>query len=159
IQNGLDLSRLRERARGLTPAKARKRLGLPDGEVALVLVGTVCERKNQHILLEGLSKTPVSIANRVRVFIVGDRANPYSIRLHQRLADLPAEWRSRIEIVTETNQPYLYFLAGDVALCTSLRESYPRVVLEAMALGLPLITTSVFGIAEQASEGVNALFF
>lgn len=159
IQNGLDLSRLNERAGGLTRVEARKRLRLTDEEVALVLVGTVCERKNQHVLLDGLSKAPVSLAKRVRVFIVGDRPNPYSTALHQRLADLPVEWRSRIEIVAETDRPYLYFLAADISLCTSLRESYPRVVLEAMALGLPLITTSVFGIAEQACEGVNALFF
>lgn len=159
IQNGLDLTRLRERSRGATRLKAREQLGLLDEEVALVLVGTVCERKNQHILLEALSEIPVSIASRVRVFIVGDRPNPYSVQLHQKLARLPAGWRSRIEIIKETDQPYLYFLAADIALCTSLRESYPRVVLEAMALGLPLITTPVFGIAEQAGKDVNALFF
>jgi len=33
------------------------------------------------------------------------------------------------------------------------------VVLEAMAYGLPIITTPVFGIREQVREGVNALFY
>lgn len=159
IQNGLDLTRLQERSRGLTRGQARERLGLKNEEVALVLLGTVCERKNQHILLEALSKVPATLAGRIRVFIVGDRASPYSVLLHQMLATLPVQWRTRIEVVAETDQPYLYYTAGDIALCTSLRESYPRVVLEAMALGLPLITTPVFGITEQASKGVNALYF
>jgi len=53
----------------------------------------------------------------------------------------------------------LYFRAADIALCTSRIESYPRVILEAMACGLPIITTSVFGIAEQVREEVNALFY
>jgi glycosyltransferase involved in cell wall biosynthesis len=159
IQNGLDLTRLQTRTRGQTRETARRQLGIADNEAALVLVGTVCERKNQRILVEALAQMPISLAARVRVFIVGDRESPYSQLLHSDRAGLPAEWRARVEIVPETDQPYLYFLAGDVSLCSSLRESYPRVVLEAMALGLPLVTTPVFGITEQARAEVNALFF
>jgi glycosyltransferase involved in cell wall biosynthesis len=38
-------------------------------------------------------------------------------------------------------------------------ESYPRVILEAMAHALPIVTTPVFGIREQVREGVNGLFY
>ena len=38
-------------------------------------------------------------------------------------------------------------------------ESFPRVVLEAMAYELPIVTTPVYGIAEQVREGVNAMFY
>ena len=44
-------------------------------------------------------------------------------------------------------------------LCTSRLESYPRVILEAMAFGLPIVTTDVFGIKEQVQENVNALIY
>lgn len=159
IQNGLDLSRLKARMGGLTRAAARRQLGLIDGEVALVLVGTVCERKNQRVLLSAIAQMPVALAANVRVFIVGDRDNPYSRMLHEDRVALPTDWKERVVIVPETDQPYLYFCAADISVCTSLRESYPRVVLEAMALGLPLVTTPVFGIAEQAHANVNALFF
>jgi glycosyltransferase involved in cell wall biosynthesis len=33
------------------------------------------------------------------------------------------------------------------------------VILEAMAAGLPIITTPVYGIAEQVRENINALFY
>jgi len=44
-------------------------------------------------------------------------------------------------------------------VCTSRIESYPRVTLEAMYYGLPLVTTPVFGITEQVREGINAFFY
>ena len=43
--------------------------------------------------------------------------------------------------------------------CTSRIESYPLVIMEAMAAGLPIITTPVFGIAEQVQPSVNALIY
>jgi glycosyltransferase involved in cell wall biosynthesis len=159
IQNGLDLTRIRQRSQGLTRRMSRIKLGLNDDDVALTLVGTVCERKNQKVLIEAISNLPSILAHRVRVFIVGDRDSDYSKQLHLAIRNLPKEWQERIVVIAETDQPYLYFLAADVAICTSIRESYPRVVLEAMAFGLPLVTTSVYGIAEQAAENMNALYF
>jgi glycosyltransferase involved in cell wall biosynthesis len=159
IQNGLDLTRIRQRAQGLTRRMSRLKLGLHEDEIVLSLVGTVCERKNQKILIEAISHLPSTLAPRIRVFIVGDRDSDYSKQLHIAIRNLPEEWNERIEVIDETDQPYLYFFAADVAICTSIRESYPRVVLEAMAFGLPLVTTSVYGIAEQAAENTNALFF
>jgi glycosyltransferase involved in cell wall biosynthesis len=49
--------------------------------------------------------------------------------------------------------------AADVFVCTSRIECFPRVNLEAMHLGLPLITTPVFGVPEQVFDGVNGLYY
>jgi glycosyltransferase involved in cell wall biosynthesis len=64
-----------------------------------------------------------------------------------------------LHIVPETRQADRYYRAADLFLCTSKLESYPRVILEAMAYGLPILTTPVFGIREQVREGINALFY
>ena len=90
---------------------------------------------------------------------MGDRAGPYSDQLHAEARALDRGLRARLAIVPETGKPYGYLQAADIALCCSRIESYPRVTLEAMALGLPLITTPAFGIAEQVRDGVNALFY
>jgi glycosyltransferase involved in cell wall biosynthesis len=53
----------------------------------------------------------------------------------------------------------LYYRAADIFVCTSKIESFPRVILEAMAYELPIITTPAYGIREQVRPGVNGLFY
>ena len=51
------------------------------------------------------------------------------------------------------------YAAADMFVCTSRIESAPRVLLEAMAFNLPIVSTSVFGIPEMVKDGVNALLY
>src|SRR5262249_24321218 len=67
--------------------------------------------------------------------------------------------RSRIDIVPESSDVALFYAAADVFVCTSKMESFPRVILEALAARLPIITTPVFGISEQVEDEVSALFY
>ena len=125
----------------------------------LLLLGTVCERKGQHDLAQALALLPGAVATRTRTFFVGDRESEYQRTLHTMIGKLSDERRARVTIVPETDDVARYFLAADVFVCTSRVESYPRVILEAMAWGLPIVTTPVFGIREQVREGVNGLFY
>ena len=159
IHSTLDLDRLRERSARWHRVTARAELGISENEITLLLVGTVCERKGQLDLLRSLRLLPAELMSRLRVFFVGDRDGPYSMQLRAEANSLPANISSRVVIVAETHDPYLYFHASDVAVCCSRIESYPRVVLEAMAFDLPLVTTPVFGIAEQVQNEVNGLFY
>ena len=62
-------------------------------------------------------------------------------------------------MIEETSDPALYYGAADMFICCSRIESFPRVILEAMAAKLPIITTPVYGIAEQVKENESALFY
>jgi O-antigen biosynthesis protein len=159
IHNGLDRTRLAAETAGHDRAGARAELGLARDDVALLLLGTVCERKGQHDFPRALARLDHLIAPRVRAFIVGDRPSAYSLGLRALVDALPAERRRRVETVAETDDVGRYLLAADAFVCTSRVESYPRVILEAMAFGLPIVTTPVFGIREQVREGVNGLFY
>jgi glycosyltransferase involved in cell wall biosynthesis len=159
IRNALNPARLQWRMGFHDRGTARAKLRVSDTDVAFVLLGTVCERKGQLDLVRAFELLPEALASQTRVVIVGDRRSVYSEQLHQAANALPPDRAERFVIVPETGEPYLYFHAADVALCCSRIESYPRVVLEAMAFGLPIITTPVFGIAEQVQNGVNALFY
>ena len=68
-------------------------------------------------------------------------------------------YRDRVHIVAETHEIVRYYQAADIFVCTSRVESFPRVILEAMAFGLPVISTRVFGVVEQVREGVNAMLY
>jgi len=63
-----------------------------------------------------------------------------------------------IRIVPETEELYWYYRASDIFVFTSLMECYPISIIEAMAFGLPVITTPCYGVKEQVRD-VNGLFF
>jgi O-antigen biosynthesis protein len=159
IHNGLDREQFAAALGEWPRAAARRRLELAADEVMILLLGTVCERKGQLDLVEAMARLNEDCAGHVRCVIVGDRAGQYSERLRASLGQLPADRRARVTIVAETSEVAPFYAAADLFVCTSRIESYPRVILEAMAAGLPIITTPVYGISEQVRESVNALFY
>ena len=159
IHNGLDRSRIDAQVRVWSKQTARSLVKAMDHEVVLLLLGTVCVRKGQQDLIHALGRLNFTAQQQIRCFIVGDRPGEYSQQLHELVKRLPNELRSRIHIVPETKETSPYYRAADVFVCTSRLESYPRVILEAMAYGLAIVTTPVFGIREQVWEGENAVFY
>ncbi|WP_293330665.1 glycosyltransferase [Microcoleus sp. CAWBG58] len=156
IHNGLDLSKLENSENS---EDARNTLGVAAEDVVLLLLGTVCERKGQQDLVQALSLLPEKWHNKIRCFIVGDRPSIYSNKLAEMVNALPEELRQRVTVVPETGEPGKYYKAADIFVCTSRVESFPRVILEAMACDLPIITSPVFGIKEQVRPGINGLFY
>ncbi|MEG5062249.1 glycosyltransferase [Microcoleus sp. B3-A4] len=156
IHNGLDLSKLENSDNS---ELARKTLGVAAEDVVILLLGTVCERKGQQDLVKALSLLPDKWHNKIRCFIVGDRPSIYSNKLADLVGELPEELRERVTVVPETGETGKYYKAADIFVCTSRVESFPRVILEAMACDLPIVTSPVFGIKEQVRPGINGLFY
>ena len=125
----------------------------------VVLVGTVCERKGQLDFVRAIPLLAAELGRRLRFFIVGDRPSSYSDRLHEEAAGCRRVFAIVSSSCRRLGEPHRFMRAADIAVCSSRVESYPRVTLEAMAFGLPLITTPVFGIAEQVRDDVNGLFY
>jgi O-antigen biosynthesis protein len=159
IHTGLDRKRF-ETPIGKQPRDlARRKLNISTTEQAVLIVGTVCERKGQIDLVKAVGHLNERLAKRIRCLIVGDRPSVYSEHLRQTVKALPFSRRSRIKIIPETSDVARYYLAADIFVCCSRIESFPRVILEALAMGLPIVTTPVFGIAEQVQDKVSALFY
>ncbi|MGB3510427.1 MAG: glycosyltransferase [Microcoleaceae cyanobacterium] len=159
VHNGLDLQLLKKAAAKWSRQEARSALGVKKDEIVILLLGTVCERKGQHDLVKALSFIPPAERQKIKYFLVGDRPNLYSLKLHELLAELPEKIQQRVEIVKETPETAKYYQAADIFVCTSRVESFPRVILEAMAYNLPIVTTPVFGIVEQVKPNINGLFY
>jgi GT2 family glycosyltransferase/glycosyltransferase involved in cell wall biosynthesis len=159
VRNGLDRDRFEATLARWPREAARRHLDLGEDSLAVLILGTVCDRKGQLDLIEALGHLDEGSALRVTGIIVGDRPGPYSERLHAARRSLGEPMRSRIRIIPETSDVAPYYSAADLFVCSSRIESFPRVILEAMAVGLPIITTPVFGIREQVQENINALFY
>jgi glycosyltransferase involved in cell wall biosynthesis len=66
------------------------------------------------------------------------------------LADLLAQLnRPNLVVHPATPDYFPYYAAADLFVCSTYEESSPRVILEAMACGTPILSSSVQGIPEQ----------
>ena len=159
IHNGINLNRLPLRNDATERARCRTALELEAGSIAILCVGTLCDRKGQMDLVEAFAVLPEAISSRVQMLLVGDDRGNYAQAIKDRCRSLPVSVRGGIRIIPPTESIASFYAAADVFVLSSKVESFPRVVLEAMAFGLPIITTPVFGVLEQVVEGENASFY
>lgn len=159
IHNGINLNRFPSRNNAAERVRCRNVLGLEAGTIAILCVGTLCDRKGQMDLVEAFKSLPEAIAKRVQILLVGDDRDSYADAIKDRCHSLLPNVGSGIRIFPPTETIACFYAAADLFVLSSKVESFPRVVLEAMAFGLPIITTPVFGVLEQVVEGENALFY
>lgn len=158
IYNGFDDELMQERV-PYSREEAREKLGLAEGDVFAIMIGTVCERKGQHDLIKAINQLSSQAMENSYFAIVGDRESDYSHELHALHQQLPEAIQQKVSIVQETRDIGLYYAAADIFTCCSRVESFPRVIQEAMHCGLAIVTTPVFGIKEQVKDKVSALFY
>lgn len=158
IHNALNLDRFAEQMSG-DKALVRRSFRWSANEVVFLCVGTLCERKGQQDALQALEKIADHLKVDVRLVFVGDPSGRYGQA--QQLFALRFQGCDRIRICFEASTANIgnYYLAADAFLLCSRVESYPRVVLEALAFALPIISTPVFGVVEQIPDPADAFFY
>lgn len=121
-----------------------------DGKT-LICVGRMTEEKGHADLLEALaiteSRWPAS-AEPLRVQLIGD--GPLRPQLEAMWSRSPH--RHRLEFVGRQANPAPAIAAADALILPSRFEGLPNVVLEAMALGTPVIATRAGGTVELQRE-------
>jgi glycosyltransferase involved in cell wall biosynthesis len=153
----IDLARIDAFRAAHRREELRARLGLSPHQRLVINVGTVCERKGQHLFARAVDllwQTAPGLAADAVFLMIGGRDTPYDRELVDFLARLH---RPNLRVLPETGDVYPYYGAADLFACSSYEESFPRVVLEAMAFGVPIVSTGVHGIPEMARAGQEAL--
>ena len=152
LASWIDLERIERFAAQHDKAALRRKHGLNADAVLVVNIGSVCERKGQHVYVRAIDQFRKEHAARyagqkpVDFLIVGGRAGIYLESLQQDLELLGL--RETVRIIDETPDIYDFYRLADVLVCTSFEESFPRVLLEAMAFRVPIVSTDVNGIPE-----------
>ena len=139
VHNGVDPSSFR-----LQPDRQKNRLelGIPQGPV-LVTIGRLTEQKGHQYLLAALSGLLDTWPELCCLF-VGEGEQHETL---QRLAqDLGVERACRFVGVREDIADIL--AAATLCVLPSLSEGFPFVLLEALAMGCPVVATSVNGVPE-----------
>lgn len=152
IPNGISQARFAKEI-GTPKLDARKELGLPQDAVIALCVGTINTRKGQRELVEWFATLAPEVRDRAHLVFLGAVQNVH-LRDFRRVADsLPEEIQSRITVIEATPQVSLYYRAADICLLNSTSEAYPRCIVEALCFGLPVLSTRVFGVNEQVTNG------
>src|SRR5437763_1006561 len=122
----------------------RKTLGVPDSAVVFLLVGSGYARKGVARAIAALSRVP----GNPYLFVVGrDKARGRYKRLAQQLG--VAE---RVALLGPQEDPRPFFGAADAFVLPTSYDPCPNAALEAMACGLPLMTSIKCGAAELVLE-------
>lgn len=126
-------------------------LGIPDNAFVLSFCALGhFERKGLRFVLEALAALPDRSA--VYLVVVGGSAS--EVREYQHLADqLQVSATVRFVGLQSDIRPFLW--SSHVFVFPSAYEGFALACLQAVAAGLPLITTSINGIEEFILDGVN----
>jgi glycosyltransferase involved in cell wall biosynthesis len=122
----------------------------------LVCVGRLCEQKGQLLLVEACSKLAAKGVD-FELVLAGDGEMRPAIEALIKQHSLGAKititgWISSQQVRDE-------ILASRAMVLPSFAEGLPVVIMEAMALQRPVITTYVAGIPELVSHGENGWLF
>lgn len=135
----------------------RAELGIGPDELLVCNIGTVSDRKGQHTFARAVDllwRRHPALAAKTKFILLGGRQTPFYTMLDDVLRDLA---RPNLVVHPETTDYLRYYLAADLFVCSSYEESSPRVVLEAMALGTPILATAVHGIPELVRPELEAM--
>lgn len=132
IYNPVNLSKFTE----IIPAKS-------DNITVLIIVARLCSQKNHKLLLEAFSMAIKECKN-IQLKIVGDGTLKNELVEYANNLGIS----EKIEFLGQRDDiPYL-LKSSDIFVLSSLWEGLPLSVLEAMAAGLPIISTDVGGIKD-----------
>jgi glycosyltransferase involved in cell wall biosynthesis len=152
IERGRDSARLGRPSQGRR-RRARAQLGLGEKDQVLVNVGRQEYQKGQRYLLEAMGQL-VSYHPRLVLLVVGRKghASPELARIHQQIG-----LGDKVRFLGHRDDVPEVLAAADLFVFPSLYEGLGCAVIEAMALGLPIVASDLPVLREVVQEGHNAL--
>jgi len=150
IYNGINLRRLDAVEEKV--CEIRHRLGVPPGGNVLGMVATLFPVKNHAVFLSAAARISQVIPD-TRFALVGD--GPLRTHLEGMSKDLGLG--SRVIFFGDQRDVGAYIAAFDIAVLTSDTEGCSNFLLEAMALGKPVVATDVGGNRELVCQGESGV--
>jgi glycosyltransferase involved in cell wall biosynthesis len=151
LPSWVDATRVDAFASTHSVADLRRKHGLDPAAVLVVNIGSVCERKGQHVFIQALDLLKSELGftypgKKIQFIMVGARPGLYLETLKEEIARLGLGELALF--VGETGEIFDFYQLADIFVCTSFEESFPRVLLESAAFRRLIVSTNVNGIAE-----------
>ncbi len=154
VPYGLVLDEIERYVERVDRRQLRRQLDIADEATVVLCLGTIEPRKAQTSLAIAFAELAERFPDAVLV-IVGETGQSLLAPIGEELRRFAvrAGLESRMLVLPLTPDPYQWFAVADVFVMPSDIESLPRVVLEAMAFELPVVATSIFGMADLIEDG------
>ncbi|HEY6125986.1 MAG TPA: glycosyltransferase, partial [Steroidobacteraceae bacterium] len=132
------------------PARVPDRAGR--AQVQFLHLGRLGKRKGGYDLMNAFAALPESLRSRARLVLAGDGDVEGMRKLAEPFGD-------RVQVLSwiDSNERDRLLAESDVFVLPSYAEGVPMSLLEAMAAGLPCITTPVGGIPDVFTHGAEGM--
>ena len=150
IYNGVDYHKFRpERENGIG-----KELGLSQSEKVITTIGQMKPEKGMHDFIE--SAKLISERNTHCRFLMAGTGNDNSLTAIKNLV-VSYGLQDHFSCLGFRTDVKSILNATDIFVLASYVEGFPRVVIEAMSCGKPVVGTNVQGVREAVEDGVTGL--
>jgi glycosyltransferase involved in cell wall biosynthesis len=148
IENAIDTEEYRRRR----PPSTSTLRSLPPGRLLVGAVGRLSEEKGFHVLI-GAVERAIDAGCDLELWIAGE--GDQEARLRAQIA--ASRHAGRMQLLGFRSDALALFEAMDVFALSSIREGLPNVVLEAMAMEVPVLATRCGGLEAFGRDGEDML--
>ena len=148
ITPGVDTARFNPSWIAQNRDKVRRYEKIPEGEIVILFIGSEFRRK-------GLDDLVPAVKNGMQLLVVGkgEREGHY-----RRLVSSYGA-KDRVHFKGHSEDVRSYLAAADVVVLPSLSEAFGMSILEGMACGHPVVTSSNAGVSALIEDGSNGFIF
>lgn len=154
IYNGIDIAAFAHDKRDKLRSAYREKLGVKD-EILLLFVGSGFERKGLKFLVQafGILKKENGRQDRpCKLIVIGKGPT----KQYQGMADRCGVVED-IRFIGAAKDVNGYYFASDIFVLPSVYEPFSNACLEAMASGLPVVTSRINGVSEILTHGKDGM--
>ena len=142
IPNGIDLRKFSACSRSET------------GPLVITMVANYFPEKEHEFVLQAWSKMSQKLQSQVRLKLVGLGGGDMCVTNFEkaRLLSEQLGLKANVEFIETTNDVVDLLKKSDIGLLATKSEGCPNVILEYMAMGLPIVASKIPGIEEIISD-------
>jgi glycosyltransferase involved in cell wall biosynthesis len=153
IPNGVDIESIYTIIKTFQSKQEEKiKLGFSAEDKLIVNVARMVQQKDHELLIRSFAEFH-KIGPEYKLVILGD--GPLRSKLESLVTDLGLE---SVVYMPGIQSPLVYYYASEFLVLTSKIEGFAIVGIEAMALGLPMVSTRTAGPDKYLVEGENGFF-
>jgi UDP-glucose:(heptosyl)LPS alpha-1,3-glucosyltransferase len=152
VPNGFNQTDFNPSARAARRESMRRQLGLREDQVAMLLVANELQRKGYPTILNAMHQMPPAQLKSLRLLVVGN-VSEQEVKTLAHAAGVAEQ----VQFCGPTRDVASFHAASDLFILPTQYEAFCLAILEALASGLPVITTRVPGAYDAIQPGINGM--